>query len=90
MLRCPADRSHRPHTAGHALSDRSGTDILTSISGVDWATGWAGKILLTIDGIEIAVLGKNEFVANKRASGRPRDLADLAMLDDADAGPAGD
>ncbi len=56
-------------------------DILTSITGVDWESAWAGKIMLAVEGIEVAILGKNEFLRNKRATGRPRDQADIALLE---------
>lgn len=38
---------------------------------------------MAIDGVAIAFLGKAEYVRSKRAAGRPKDLADLAMLQEA-------
>jgi hypothetical protein len=34
-----------------------------------------------IDGIPVFVLGKDTLIRNKRAVGRPQDLADLAALE---------
>ena len=33
---------------------------------------------------EVAVLSKADFIAKKTAVGRPKDLADMALLDEAD------
>lgn len=56
-------------------------DVLTSIDGVEFDTAWAGRMVVEIDGLEIAVLGRRELLENKRAVGRPRDLADIAWLE---------
>lgn len=55
-------------------------DILTDLSGVDFGTAWDSRISITIDDITFPVLGRADLVANKRASGRPKDLADLDAL----------
>lgn len=55
-------------------------DLLTGISGVAWETAWASRIPAVMDGLEVQVLGKSALEANKRATGRPQDLADLARL----------
>ncbi|MDJ0523396.1 MAG: hypothetical protein QNJ90_15100 [Planctomycetota bacterium] len=59
----------------------SRVDLLTSISGVEWERAWDGHIRIVIGGIEIPVLGRAELIANKRATGRPKDLADLDELE---------
>jgi len=56
-------------------------DLLTSISGVEWAQAWEGRIRVRIGGLEIPVLGRAELIANKRATGRAKDLADLNALE---------
>src|SRR5262249_25595677 len=55
-------------------------DILTSISGVTFREAWKGRVATRLGGIDVAVLGVQELVKNKRAAGRPKDLADLALL----------
>lgn len=55
-------------------------DLLTGISGVAWETAWASRIPAVMDGLEVQVLGESALEANKRATGRPQDLADLARL----------
>lgn len=55
-------------------------DLLTSISGVDFERAWSTKVMVQRDGITLAVLDRDSLVANKRASGRPKDLLDLELL----------
>ena len=57
-------------------------DLLTSISGVSTAEAFAGKISAILDGIPVFILGKDALIRNKRAVGRPQDLADLASLEE--------
>jgi hypothetical protein len=52
-------------------------DLLTEISGVDFTTAWAGRVLSVIGDQEVPFLGREAFVRNKRASGRAKDLADV-------------
>lgn len=55
-------------------------DLLTSIDGVTWDQAHSGAESCGVDGQPVPVIGLREFVANKRASGRPTDLADLDSL----------
>jgi hypothetical protein len=57
-------------------------DILNKISGVSFAAAWRNRTSARIDGKLIAVLGLRELRRNKRASGRPKDLLDIALLDE--------
>ena len=56
-------------------------DLLTAITGVSFDDAWCHRRLVEVDGITFAVLGRNELIQNKRATGRPKDLADLAALE---------
>ncbi|WP_035613643.1 nucleotidyl transferase AbiEii/AbiGii toxin family protein [Haloferula sp. BvORR071] len=55
-------------------------DLLTGISGVSWEEAWASRVAVNLDGLAIQVIGKAALEANKAATGRPQDLADLARL----------
>lgn len=57
-------------------------DILTSISGVQFDDAWTRRIVVEVDGIALPVLGRDDFVTNKRAAGRPKDRLDLELLGD--------
>ncbi len=55
-------------------------DILTSISGVDFDSAWAGRIESTMDEQPVLIIGWNELLRNKKVAGRPKDLADVEKL----------
>ncbi len=55
-------------------------DLLTTISGVVFDQAWTRRLRIDIEGIEVPVLGRSDFVANKKAIGRPRDRSDLDLL----------
>ncbi len=55
-------------------------DLLTSISGVEFDSAWGHRRVTTMDGIEFSVLGREDLLANKLASGRPKDLVDAEWL----------
>jgi hypothetical protein len=55
-------------------------DLLTSISGVSFRRAWEGRVRVRFGGRQVGFLGLNEFVANKRAAGRVKDLLDLELL----------
>ena len=59
-------------------------DILTSIEGVAFADAWPNRTTLEISGLEVAVIGRDDLIRNKRAVGRKRDLADVAALEGAE------
>ncbi len=56
-------------------------DILTEISGVDFDEAWASRTVATVGALQISFLGREAFLRNKRASGRPKDLLDISLLD---------
>ncbi|MGE0786700.1 MAG: hypothetical protein AB7S26_13595 [Sandaracinaceae bacterium] len=55
-------------------------DIMTSITGVDFAEAWAGRVVLPQGKLRLPFLGRDELLKNKRASARLKDLADVAAL----------
>jgi hypothetical protein len=58
-------------------------DILTAIDGVTFEQAWSTRLETTFGGLPTAVLSRADLLANKRAAGRPQDLADLAWLESA-------
>ena len=59
-------------------------DLLTSVSGLTFEPAWQGRVEIKIEGITIPVIGRGALIANKRAAGRPKDLADIHALEDQD------
>jgi hypothetical protein len=56
-------------------------DLLTSLTGVATDEAFDAKVSAIIDDIPVFVLGKDALIRNKRAVGRPQDLADLSALE---------
>lgn len=57
-------------------------DILTTIDGVAFVDAWAERVMSTVDGVTFPMISKHHLLANKRATGRPQDLADVARLEE--------
>lgn len=57
------------------------TDLLTSLFGLTFDDAWTNRTTVTIEGLVLAILGREDLVRNKRGSGRPKDLADIAALE---------
>lgn len=55
-------------------------DIITAIDGVDFEPAWRNRVAAEYGGVEAFVLSKTDLIANKQASGRPQDIADVAAL----------
>ena len=55
-------------------------EILTTISGVDFADYYVNRIVDTIDEIDMNIINLNDLRINKQASGRLKDLTDLENL----------
>jgi len=56
-------------------------DLLTSAEGLEFATAWETRCVAEVEGINVAFIGREQLLANKRAVGRPQDLADISGLD---------
>ncbi|GAC1533727.1 MAG: hypothetical protein NVS2B17_01790 [Candidatus Velthaea sp.] len=56
-------------------------DILTTIDGVRFDEVFARREIAELDGIPVAFIGRDDLIVNKRAAGRPKDLADLRRLE---------
>lgn len=54
--------------------------VMCDISGVTWDDAWAGHEAGRCGSHELPFIGHREFVRNKRAAGRLKDLADLEAL----------
>ena len=56
-------------------------DIVTSITGVSWDDAISGCVDGKYGDISVKYIGLQEFIVNKRATGRKRDISDLESLD---------
>lgn len=55
-------------------------EILTRISGVGFDDCYRNRIVDKMDGVEVSVISLRDLLANKRASGRHKDLMDVEEL----------
>jgi len=55
-------------------------DFLTSLTGLTWEGAFEGRVPGELGGVPVDYLGRDQLVANKRATGRRQDLADLDSL----------
>jgi hypothetical protein len=56
-------------------------DILTEITGVQFDEAWRDRSMHPFGPFTIPFLGKQTLIQNKRATARPKDLADLDSLE---------
>lgn len=57
-------------------------DLLTSLTGLTWDDAVKGELRGELGGVPVLFLGKNEYIRNKRALGRSKDLADCEILEE--------
>jgi len=51
---------------------------------VSFDDAWNRRLVIRIGDFVVPVLSKTDFVMNKKTLGRPKDLADMALLDEAE------
>ncbi len=56
-------------------------DILTEITGVTFDEAWKGRVFGVLDGLKVPFIDRSSLIANKKAAGRSKDLADLEALE---------
>lgn len=55
-------------------------DVLTEISGVTFDDAWSSRESCDLEGATVHFLGRDALIRNKEATGRAKDLADVARL----------
>jgi hypothetical protein len=55
-------------------------DILAGVSGVAFESAWPRRIQATYVDVPVNVISRDDYIENKSASGRPRDLRDIETL----------
>ncbi len=57
-------------------------DLLTGLEGVEnFDEAWSDRLMIKMQDLEFPVLGRATLIRNKRALGRPQDVADVAWLE---------
>ena len=57
-------------------------DIMTSLTGVSWEKAETGKMRGSCGETIVSFISKKDLIANKKALGRTKDLADIKALGD--------
>ena len=55
-------------------------DILTSVDGVKFDEAWNRRIVVEVDNLSVPFISRDDLIANKKAAGRPQDIADVQRL----------
>lgn len=55
-------------------------DIITSITGVSWEQARSGRVKGQFGDLMVYFIGRDDFIENKRALGRKKDIADLEAV----------
>jgi hypothetical protein len=58
--------------------------VMSAISGVEWDEVWSNRVEGVLGRSRVSFLGRETFLRNKRAAGRPKDLADIDALEPGD------
>jgi hypothetical protein len=56
-------------------------DVVKGVPGGDFSACLARRVRANWDGVVVSVIGRDDLVAIKRASGRPQDLLDVEVLE---------
>lgn len=56
-------------------------DIITEATGISFESAWPRREVRVLTGLSVPVLSVEDLVANKRATGRLQDLADVEALE---------
>ena len=61
-------------------------DIMNEIDGVTFDEAWQGAVTREVEGVTIRVISRAHLLRNKRVTGRPKDRADAAWLEEDENG----
>lgn len=56
-------------------------DLLTGVSGLEFDAVYSHRVIATFGASAVPILDRASLIINKRAAGRPQDLADAAKLE---------
>jgi hypothetical protein len=56
--------------------------VMSQVDGVSWDEVWTGRETASFGSNSVAFIGRDEYLRNKRAAGRLKDLADIEALRD--------
>ena len=63
-------------------------DVMTGVTGLAFEGAWTSRVAHRVDDLEVPFIGRAALLENKRAAGRPKDLADIEALEHGATGNA--
>ena len=69
----------RPRATGDLVPPRR-IDVITALTALTFAEAWPNRVRSAFGPVEANFIGRSDFIANKRATGRTRDLGDVESL----------
>ena len=72
---------HRPGMVFQIGTEPQRIDILSAVSGVAYEDAVSRALKMEVDGLTLKVISLDDLIANKRASGRPKDIVDAMTLE---------
>lgn len=72
---------HRPGMVFQIGTEPQRIDILSAVSGVVYEDAASRALKMEVDGLTLKVISLDDLIANKRASGRPKDIVDALTLE---------
>ena len=86
----PASAFCRPRAMLVLGKEPNAIELINFADGVDFDACYPRRIMVPLDGVQVAVIALDDLRTNKRAVGRLQDLADLEHLQGAGESPPGD
>jgi len=56
-------------------------DLLTHLPGVEFDAAWQRRSSVTLDGVDVPLIARDDLIANKKTVARLQDLADVEALE---------
>ena len=81
MMDLKEEDFHRPGMVFQIGIAPQRIDILSSISGLSYVEAQSRAVTMKVDGLTLKVISLDDLIVNKRASGRPKDIADAMTLE---------
>jgi len=79
-FKAPLEQILDPHTMLRMGVPPLRLEVLKTISGVDFPDCYQSRIEADVDGVPVKIISLADLLRNKKASGRPKDLADIGEL----------
>lgn len=81
MMDLTEEDFHHPGIVFQIGTEPQRIDILSAVSGVTYEDAVSRAVTMQVDGLSLKVISLDDLIVNKRASGRPKDIADAMTLE---------